>query len=698
MIYSLKTIVVVLKVRFHIRGCLLLLLTIVFKVASVSATDSKSPVSNVEKSISLSEIISDISYCYEKSKDLSVVELKKDESLVWMALDSFSTEGAVMDSGYVNVWFRFRIKKGDCESYVLDFPGAEEVRYYEFKPDGIKVHLNGKSVLKELRSFHYKLEPWILISNKELGSKYHYARVRYHLRNLDPKIYLYDAKFIHQEIIKEKFGEGVLFGVIVIVLIISVLISLTTRNITEFYYVGYVLGCFLFFLIRNSIGYQFLGELGKPLLFDTLIFVPILFAVTFYLLVISSYLQLKTRDAFWYKVFLLMILLNFIIGLMVLASGIDKVPFNRFLYSVWGVVVYLLSFVVAVKFSLKKFKSAKLLIFGNALPAIGVALTIVFGIDHQLFWVNHLLEISILIQIVLFSRAISDRVKEEIEERQLAQEKALLMLEGKVEERTLEVVKQKEIVEIANKEILDSINYARRIQSAILPPLSLVQKYIKESFILYKPKAIVAGDFYWIETVGNKVFFSVADCTGHGVPGAMISVMCSNALTRAVKELRIYKPAAILDKAVELLEEYFSKSNENMQDGMDLGLCCLDLSEGTIEYAGANNSLYFIREGELVEVKPDRQPIGRYAKRQPFTNHVLEVSTGDCFYLSSDGYADQFGGVKGKKFRYTQFRQLLKDIYMMPMAQQHIVLEKTIEAWRSNLEQLDDICVMGIRV
>lgn len=264
--------------------------------------------------------------------------------------------------------------------------------------------------------------------------------------------------------------------------------------------------------------------------------------------------------------------------------------------------------------------------------------------------------------------------------------------------KNVELKEAYDLVAEKNKEILDSIRYAKRIQSAILPPQKLVKQYLHDSFILYKPKDIVAGDFYWMEHEGDKLLFTAADCTGHGVPGAIVSVMCSNLLTKAVKELNILEPAKILDKTVDLLEARLSKSEEEIGDGMDLALCSLDLKSGKLEYSGANNPLYYIRNGELHEIKADKQPVGKYINRKPFTNHTIEVQKGDCFYIFSDGYADQFGGPSGKKFKYVAFKKLLLDIHNKPMEEQMNILDRNFEEWKGDLEQIDDICVIGLRI
>ena len=261
-----------------------------------------------------------------------------------------------------------------------------------------------------------------------------------------------------------------------------------------------------------------------------------------------------------------------------------------------------------------------------------------------------------------------------------------------------EIKKQKAIVDEKNKDITDSIRYSKRIQDAILPPPKLIKQLLSESFVLYKPKDIVAGDFYWMEREDDKIFFTAADCTGHGVPGAMLSVMCSNALSKSVKELRIYEPAKILDKVVEILEERFEKSEEDIWDGMDLALCCLNLQAKKLEFSGANNQLYLIRNGELNETKGDRQPVGKHDNRKPFTNHTIEIQTGDSIYVSTDGYADQFGGTRDKKFTYRRFRKLMVSISEENMSEQMEVMDSTIEEWKGKTEQIDDICIIGVRV
>ncbi|MGE0560892.1 MAG: SpoIIE family protein phosphatase [Flavobacteriales bacterium] len=269
----------------------------------------------------------------------------------------------------------------------------------------------------------------------------------------------------------------------------------------------------------------------------------------------------------------------------------------------------------------------------------------------------------------------------------------------RVKKLNSEINLQKIIVEEKNKEITSSITYAKRIQNAILPPETLFENCFPQSFIFYLPKDIVAGDFYWLEkTNSSNILIAAADCTGHGVPGAMVSVVCNNALNRAVREFNLTKPSAILDKVSLLVEETFEKSVNEVRDGMDITLCNFNTETLQLEYAGANNSLYLIRNNELTEIKADRQPVGKYFKKKPFTTHLLQLQKNDIIYLFTDGFADQFGGPKGKKFMYKPFKDLLLNSSKQPIEKQKSLIEKTFFDWKGELEQMDDICIIGIRV
>lgn len=261
-----------------------------------------------------------------------------------------------------------------------------------------------------------------------------------------------------------------------------------------------------------------------------------------------------------------------------------------------------------------------------------------------------------------------------------------------------EVETQKHIVDEKQKEILDSITYAKRLQQAILPPQEFVNTHIAKNFIYYQPKDIVAGDFYWAEKVDDLFFIAAADSTGHGVPGAMVSVVCSNALNRTIKEFKLTETGKILDKTRDLVIETFEKSASEVKDGMDISLLCIDYKNKNIFWSGANNPLWYIQEDTLIEIKADKQPIGKTDNPKPFTTHQIEFKENITFYLFTDGLADQFGGPKGKKFKYKQFSDLLIKNYHLSQTQQAEIINKAFTYWKGDLEQIDDVCVIGIKI
>lgn len=282
-------------------------------------------------------------------------------------------------------------------------------------------------------------------------------------------------------------------------------------------------------------------------------------------------------------------------------------------------------------------------------------------------------------------------------------------LEQKVRERTAEVMRQKEEIEVQrdkiaaqNKHITDSIRYAKRIQSAILPPDELVQKYLPDSFIFYSPKDIVSGDFYWLEKREEQVMFAAVDCTGHGVPGAFMSIVGNNQLNYAVNVKGARRPAEILDELNKGVASTLSHGNEKttIKDGMDIALCSVNFVDRKLQFAGAYNPLYLVRNKELIQIGADKFPVGAVdeAKRKQFSNQEMDLLPGDMLYVFSDGFADQFGGPEGRKFMYKPFRELLIKISEKNTSEQRVLLENTLREWIGAGEQVDDILIIGVRI
>jgi serine phosphatase RsbU (regulator of sigma subunit) len=328
------------------------------------------------------------------------------------------------------------------------------------------------------------------------------------------------------------------------------------------------------------------------------------------------------------------------------------------------------------------------------------------------WWFISVLTVSVISGIYLYIR---------IRVRKLEKDKAVL--ENEVVKRTEEIRKQndelarqkkeieeqrdiaeeqRDMIEAQNDEIQSSIRYAQKIQAATLPPKKLLEKTLKEYFILNKPKDIVSGDFYWVAQNSTHIFFAVGDCTGHGVPGSFMSMLGLSALNDIVKSLRTCRASTILDLLRERIQESLHQVDEKemvTRDGMDISLSILETDTNHLQFAGAHNPLYIIRNGSLNEIPADRIDISNSAfEKMDFTNQEFECQTGDVLYLFTDGFADQFGGPRRKKYKYQKFKDFLLSIHTESMVRQKWLLDEEIEIWKGSNPQIDDILIMGIKI
>jgi len=329
---------------------------------------------------------------------------------------------------------------------------------------------------------------------------------------------------------------------------------------------------------------------------------------------------------------------------------------------------------------------------------------------YRTWWFYTLCAVIALVSIYAWSsyrtkklRADKEKLEKEVEvrTRELREEKE------KVEVINKEVIEQKSVIEHKNHEITDSIKYAKNIQEALLPAISGLQKDFPDSFVLYMPKDIVSGDFYWFTKREGKNYFAAVDCTGHGVPGAFMSIIGNSLLTEITAEQHIYQPAEILNSLHVGVKEALNqnKGEQERRDGMDIALCAVNKETLLLDYAGANRALWIYRktDAEKAEIiKPDKFPIGGmefdFEEKRQFTHHTVQLHKGDCVYVFSDGYADQFGGPKGKKFMVANLQRALAEISQKPMKEQYEHLQKIFTDWRGVYEQVDDVLVIGVRV
>lgn len=264
----------------------------------------------------------------------------------------------------------------------------------------------------------------------------------------------------------------------------------------------------------------------------------------------------------------------------------------------------------------------------------------------------------------------------------------------------LKIENQRAALENTNRSITDSLNYAQRIQEALLPSEEYFRRHFRDSFIFYKPKDIVSGDFYWIGDRNDKIFVVAADCTGHGVPGALMSMIGHDLLDKIINIDNVEKPSEVLNIMSRGLEKTFSREKnvgDIIRDGLDIGLCVVDRKNRKIEFAGAFFPLYIIRDYRMIELKGDKYTLGMTPGGISYTNHSMDLHKGDIIYLFSDGYVDQFGGSENKKFMYRRFRYLLMTIHRFPLEDQKSILDDNIRSWMGATPQVDDILVIGFK-
>ena len=273
-----------------------------------------------------------------------------------------------------------------------------------------------------------------------------------------------------------------------------------------------------------------------------------------------------------------------------------------------------------------------------------------------------------------------------------------------IETQKQQVEEAHHLLEEKNKEVMDSIHYAQRIQQALLKNEDRLSHQLPEHFILFQPKDIVSGDFYWLHQKENFIYLAAADCTGHGVPGAFLTMLGTSFLNEINAVETVLTPAEILNELRKRIMRELSQTGAagESKDGMDISLLRIDVTSQTVQWAGANNPLYVIHKSKqeeiLEEIKSNKQPIGYSYDMKPFTNHELTVNKGDSLYIFSDGFADQFGGPKGKKYKYKPFKDKLEEIHQLPLSNQKQLLEEEFQNWKGSLEQVDDVCIIGVRL
>lgn len=531
---------------------------------------------------------------------------------------------------------------------------------------------------------------------------------------------------------KNQWFLGFYYGFLFVVGIIYFIFYIMLRDRSFLYYVGYVFAQFLLQFSLDGYAFQYLFPRNPWLASHSVIFSAAL-AVFFAGIYPQTYLQLRKRSKALnrvYRIFLILIVITSVIAALPgvwlqisypLINGLSFVGLLLVLASIYWLkhrkfkvnLYFALAFTVLIA-------GAIIFILGNFN---------VLGDPEQSLLI---FKVASLIEIVLLSVTMASKYRELQKEKEQAQQQVLeqlqqknklmdeinVRLEQQVKERTVEIERQKEELHRKNDEIMDSIRYAGRIQKAILPPDEVVKSVIPESFVLFMPRDIVSGDFYFVAPVTTTDtqrrrldLFAAVDCTGHGVPGAFMSIVGNNYLTEGLTHPDVNSTGEALDflnaGVLKTLRQQ-SDSQERVRDGMDIAFCAIDRQAMMLYYSGAKNPVYLIRRGELQEWKGDKMPIGEFfsQQQQHFTTHSIPLETGDMIYVFTDGYADQFGGPDtpetlqngGKKFTYKRFKNLLVEISTLPPDEQKQRLHHQFLKWKGRLEQVDDVCVIGVRL
>ncbi|MFB6258789.1 MAG: 7TM diverse intracellular signaling domain-containing protein [Flavobacteriales bacterium] len=559
-----------------------------------------------------------------------------------------------------------------------------------------------------------------------------------------PLIIWTPSAFFAQERL-EQWHDGFFYGIFVFVFLIFSFFYRALRDPSFLYYVLYILCFGLLQFSIDGYGYRAFFR-DSPWMADRILLFSSSLTIFMLLLYAQSYLKVMLRSPKLYQVY------RVLMGIALLLFGISFLPVSIAKYCNPALNLFSFLAVIFVLASIFFFKKRGYSVSNLFMTAYVLLITgaIVFilgntGVLESGPVTLNALKYGGLGEVIFLSFTMAEKYRSIQREKELAQKESLEQmeelnrvkdeynqrLEREVEERTRDLEREREKLDAINREMVSSIRYAERIQRAILPPDKKFDQLFRDWFVLFQPRDIVSGDIYWCSAESGDVvpeekspedsegiafsglsmdplpshtrkkLFSVMDCTGHGVPGAFLTFLGQSILTKAKQEAAVKSPAQALSHIDRELKATLTEiqAETQVQDGMDMGLCNLDKETLELHFAGAGHDCYIVRQGEAYVLKGDRQGIGGDKEgSKTFTDQPFQLQKGDMIYLFSDGYPDQFGGPNKKKFKYRPFRELLLSLSEQNLELQKEELENTLQEWKGELEQVDDICVMGIRV
>jgi serine phosphatase RsbU (regulator of sigma subunit) len=532
---------------------------------------------------------------------------------------------------------------------------------------------------------------------------------------------------------EEHLALGIYYGIVLFVFFFSAFLWFIVKERYQLYYFLYIIGVAIFQFSLDGFAFEYFWP-NNVWLANHIIPLSGSFTILALILFVVKLLKTKTHTPIIHKILMFLLAIDVIFFIMsfvpnpsysiaLMGLNIIAVPIN---------ILILLSAIIAYRMGIN---TAKYFLIAFSLLILGIlaALFKNFGILPRVFLTEYSIQIGSAIELIMLSLALAENIKllkaekeeaqnllfEELKEKSRLQEIANIELEKKVMARTAEIQLQKEVIEEKNNDITASINYALKIQEAILPRDEELKASLNEYFVFYKPRDIISGDFYWFSKRENLIFIAAADCTGHGVPGALMSMLGNSFLNEIVNEYHIYNPADILDLLRLKVIKTLRQRETNTKDGMDIAICVINVQKREINFAGAFNPAYItsanidnsvphfetyqnelVPEKKLIIIPADRFPVGivEGQNNDMFTSKIYKYHAGDCLYLFSDGLADQFGGAQGKKYKTKQLKDLLLKISRYDMDFQKLSISDDFENWKGKHEQVDDILMIGIRL
>lgn len=625
-----------------------------------------------------------------------------------------STNSTTIQNVSSSYWLRFTIKNSlDNHSQWLIEYFDQDINYIEFYE---RNNDNTWKVIETGNFLKFKSKP-LQHKNFEFSlglgpneQKTYFIRVKSENHNLlNPVVRSYPT-FINYAL-SEYYLLGIFYGMMFVLAIYNLLFYFAIRERAYIYHIFYIISITLYALSNDGIGFQFHWSTTPS--FNHYAHSISLVALEVSALVFSiSFLNVKTHSIKVYRIslaFIGLICLRFIVEALLYGFPIKE--------GVLDMLPLFLAFITAIYFYFKyDYKAARYFILAYVVLFIGFSISLFerIGVIDSSTFTFYSINFASVLEVLFFSFALVHKVRSAIKEKETAQQKLVeelrineelkekhnQELEQKVEDRTVELNEQKLLVEQKNQKITSSISYAKNIQNAILPSLNDIKKVFPDTFIYYLPRDIVSGDFYYFAEHQSKQILGVVDCTGHGVPGGFMSMIGYSLLNQIVFTKNIIDTGLILDQLHIGIVEGLRQEHQDIsiKDGMDLSLFTIDRSNNMLQFSGANNSIYIIRNEELIELKGDRQPIGDVTtKHEAFSTHSFALEQGDVLYAMSDGFADQFGGDENKKFMKKRLKELLRTKAQNPMDEQCKTIESTFLDWKSGYDQIDDVTILGIR-